>query len=196
MIKLERPACPHPVSLESKSTYKHSDNKDALRKANNDKCMYCESKIVHVDFAHVEHILPKAKDKFPELEFKWENLGYVCAKCNNAKSDKHFADTPFVDPYLEDPSEFIVAFGAFLFSRNGGERGQITIQEIALNRPELIERRSERIKLLQSAIEACNRTKNVTLREAALTALNEEATNDKEYSMVAHSFLVAHTQTK
>jgi uncharacterized protein (TIGR02646 family) len=148
MIKLERPVCPNPSALQD-SNYKHRDNKDALRKASYDKCMYCESKIPHVDFAHVEHIKPKAADKFPELEFTWENLGYACAKCNNAKSSKYFNDTPFIDPYVEEPSEFVIFSGPFMFHRNGGERGEISITEIELNRPELIERRMEKIKALQ-----------------------------------------------
>ena len=112
--------------------------------------MYCESKVSHIDFAHVEHIKPKAWDKFPELEFIWDNLGYACAKCNNEKSDKYFDDAPFINPYAEEPSEFVFFFGPLMFHRNGGERGEISVKEINLNRPELIERRMKKMKKLNN----------------------------------------------
>ncbi|MEE9118515.1 MAG: HNH endonuclease, partial [Calditrichia bacterium] len=62
MIRIERPECPRPIALTNQN-YKHPINKDTLRRSSHDKCMYCESKISHIDFAHVEHIKPKAEDK-------------------------------------------------------------------------------------------------------------------------------------
>jgi group II intron reverse transcriptase/maturase len=46
-------------------------------------------------FGDVEHIKPKAI--FPVLEFEWENLGFVCARCNNAKRDFWSDETPVID---------------------------------------------------------------------------------------------------
>ena len=84
--------------------------------------MYCESKITHIDFGDVEHIKPKSPSKFPELEFEWENLGIACGKCNLAKHDKYFVETPFIDPYLEEPSDHLAAVGTLLLHRGGSER--------------------------------------------------------------------------
>ena len=190
MIQLERPACPHPVALANEN-YKHSLNKDALRVASNDKCMYCESKISHIDHAHVEHIKPKADGKFPELAFEWDNLGYACPKCNNNKSDKYHDECPYIDPYSENPSEYLYPFGTLLFQRNGSEKGEITIKDIKLNRPELIERRHDRIREIQRALDACFRTQNLALRESALHQLQEEGNRDKEYSIFVQAFLEA-----
>ena len=72
MIRLVRPTCPHPAALQN-GNYKHPRNKQALKDAAFDKCMYCESRISHIDFAHVEHIKPKAEDKYPQLAFAWNN---------------------------------------------------------------------------------------------------------------------------
>ncbi|WP_257744559.1 HNH endonuclease [Burkholderia glumae] len=105
MIRLTRPKCPHPAALENKN-YKHPKNKAALLEASSGKCMYCESKFVAIDHGDVEHILPKSKDKFPHLEFEWSNHGISCTKCNGAKSDKYDKNTPFINPYDEDPSDF------------------------------------------------------------------------------------------
>lgn len=188
MISLTRPACPNPNALDN-NNYKHPTNKSALANASYDKCMYCESKISHIDFAHVEHIKPKAADKFPDLEFEWSNLGYACPKCNNNKSDKYYEETPYLDPYSEDPNEYLFAYGALIFQRNGNERGEITIRDIGLNRPELIEKRMERIVEIEKALNAAHRTVNQALKEAAINELEQDALPDKEYSVCVKSFL-------
>lgn len=190
MIKLSRPTCPHPQAL-SNGDYKHPKNKEALKNASHDKCMYCESKISHIDFAHVEHIKPKAQGKFPHLEFDWNNHGYACPKCNNAKSDKYFNGCEFIDPYIEEPAEHIYAFGSMLFHKKGSERGEITIREIELNRVELVEKRSNRISEIQKALDACFRTNNMQLRNLAIDALKKEGEDDKEYSIFVNALLEA-----
>lgn len=191
MIKLERPDCPNPAALKS-GNYKHEKNKLALKQSAHDKCMYCECKISHIDFAHVEHIKPKSPEKYPELAFTWENLGYACPKCNNAKSDKYHPDTPYINPYDEDPSEHVVAYGTFLFPKNGCERAEITISDIELNRPELLEKRQQRITEISRAINACFRTKSVALQNAALAEIEKEYECDKELSVFVRSFILLH----
>ncbi len=188
MIKIERPACPNAAALAT--NYKHPQNKEALKAASHNKCMYCESHVSHIDFGDVEHIRPK--DRFPALEFSWDNLGYACSKCNNEKRNKFFDQTPFIDPYSENPREHIYAFGAMLRPKKGSERGEITIKEIGLNRADLLEKRDERIKTLEQAINACHRTQNQHLREAAMAALKAEIAEDQEYSMVARALYEGH----
>ena len=188
MIRIQRPECPHPEALAN-SDYNHKGNKDALRRAGFDKCMYCESKISHIDYAHIEHIKPKADGKYPELKYEWSNLGYSCPKCNVAKGEKYSEETPYINPYEEDPEDLIFCSGAFLFAKMGNERGDLTITDIELNRPGLIERRKERIEETVRAVSACFRTRNVTLRKTALEALKMEALPDKEYSLVIKSLL-------
>lgn len=190
MIKLNRPTCPYPTALVDKN-YKHPKNKEALKDANSDKCMYCESKISHIDFAHIEHIKPKGNDKFPLLEFDWNNLGYACPKCNNAKSDKYFNGLEFIDPYTEDPADHLHAFGAIIYNKRGSERGEISIREIGLNRPDLIEKRSGRIADIQNALDACFRTQSIVLRNLAIDELKKEAECDKEYSIFTKALLTA-----
>jgi hypothetical protein len=188
MIKLNRPDCPYPKAL-SDGNYKHATNKEVLRQASFDKCMYCESKISHIDHADVEHIKPKAHGKFPELEFAWENLGYVCTKCNGAKSDKYSATTPYINPYVENPEDHLCVMGGVLFERGGSERGQLTIIDVDLNRPALIEKRLERVDQIVKTVRACFGTQNQSLRRSALNAILQEANPDKEFSLVAKTAL-------
>lgn len=189
MRRLYRPECPNPLAV--RTNYKHPDNKLALQKCSHDKCMYCESKVSHVYFGDVEHIRPKAQDKYPDLEFEWTNHGYCCARCNNHKKDQFDNDCPLLDPYSEDPNAHILAFGSLLRHKAGSERGQLTISTIGLNRADLIEQRTIRISELQNAIDACFRTSSKSVRDTLLSALTLEREAEKEFSMVADALLTA-----
>jgi len=185
MIKLERPPCPNPDAL--RTNYKHSDNKAALRNSAHDKCMYCESKISHNHYAHVEHYKPKVS--FPDLEFEWTNLGYACSRCNTNKLDKFNNALPYINPYSEMPSDTVFFYGALLFSKNGGERGELTIKDINLNSAELVEKRGDKIKDIDKAIKAAYRTNDIQLRTDAIVQLREEGDSSKEYSLCVNTFL-------
>jgi len=188
MIALVHPACPNPAALE-KSNYKHRDNKEALRKSTSGKCMYCEAKIEHVGHFHVEHIKPKKK--FPELEFVWENLGISCPCCNENKGDKYNEETPFINPYDENPEDHLDFFDFYIYSKNGSERGKYTELELDLNRSSLLDDRKERMIIIKRMIKAANITKNDLLRNQAMEEIKNEAKQDKEYSAMVKSLLIA-----
>ncbi len=154
--------------------------------------MYCESKVSHVDHGDVEHILPKAPGLFPELEFEWDNLGFACRRCNSEKADKHFAAARFLNPYREDPSPHIFAYGTFLFARNGSVRGEATIREVGLNRPGLVEQRQERLRAIADALAAVFRIEDPEVRRAALRALRQEGSPEKEYSLAVGGLFEMH----
>ena len=182
MIPITRPDCPWPQALVA-GDYKHPKNKLALMQASHGKCMYCESTIRHIDYGDVEHIKPKAPDKFPELEFVWENLGFSCGICNNNKGESFDTATPYLNPYGEDPQDHITFLGWILIPMRGSERGALTIHDLKLNRPELIEARRRRIGTFLKAVEACFRTTNPRLRIAAIEALKADSQPDMEYSL-------------
>ena len=189
MRRLHRPACPNPQALQT--DYKYPENKHALLRGSHGKCMYCESQVSHVYFGDVEHIRPKAAGKYPHLKFEWTNLGYCCARCNNAKKDQFDETCPLIDPYSEDPAVHLMAFGSTLRHKAGSERGALTISTTDLNRSELVERRAIRLNQLQNAIDACYRTSNVAVRGTLLAALVDEGAVDKEFSMFAAALIAA-----
>ncbi len=84
------------------------------------------------------------------------------------------------------------ASGAWLFVKNGSERSDITIRDIGLNRPELLEKRLEKICEIQKVITSCFRTENENLRALALAELRRESESDKEYSFFIEALLNAH----
>lgn len=91
-----------------RNIYANSNVKNALRKIQNDKCCYCESKVPKDKTSHtdVEHFRPKkfaqqekgAEKVYPGyywLAYDWENLFLSCQICNGSYKKNFF---PLFDP--------------------------------------------------------------------------------------------------
>jgi 5-methylcytosine-specific restriction endonuclease McrA len=176
-----------PKSLENK--YNQGNIKVILQEETFYKCMYCESKVEHVAHEHIEHIKPKAVNKFPKLTFSWENLGIACPKCNMNKSDLYDEEHPFINPYQDQPSNHFYAFGPYIFHKPGDKRGEITEVTIKINRAELIEQRVERIRLLRVLADKFANEKNKILKSSILKEIKIELGKDKVYSMCTNSII-------
>jgi uncharacterized protein (TIGR02646 family) len=177
-----------PETLQNK--YNKKEVREALRQECYSKCMYCESKINHITFDHIEHIRPKAKHKYPELTFVWDNLGLACPVCNMNKDD-HFEDSlPFLNPYIDEPSRHIVFFGSIYLHMAGDNRGELTIKKLDLNRAELMERRLERIHDICHLADRY-KDKPEPLKSILRDELRTEIAADKPYSMCSRAILSA-----
>lgn len=188
MRKINRPTCPNPRALAS--NYRHPDNKVVLIRASFGKCMYCESKVTAVSSGDVEHIKPKSK--YPELKFEWNNLGFVCSKCNRAKWDKFDESSPYINPYEEEPRDHILTLGSFVQHMADSRRGEITVTDIDLNRPELIEKRGEKLKFIEKWIELYKRITDDKQKAVYLDELLIECKEDKEYSVLVEQLFRSH----
>ena len=74
----------------------------ALREVFHGKCYICENK--EATSYQIEHLIPHRSDR--KLKYDWNNLFWVCAHCNNIKSDKY-------EPILNcttEPVEHLIAF--------------------------------------------------------------------------------------
>lgn len=176
-----------PSALGSK--YNHPEVKEALKKETYSKCMYCESTVAHVSYEHIEHIKPKAKEKYPELTFDWENLGLACPKCNMNKGDEFDPHLPLLNPYVDQPNEHLFAAGPYIYGRPGKARGQLTEKLLDLNRVELIEQRLEKIEAIRQLMDSYEKEQNLTLKKLILKELLKELGVDKAYSFVTNSMV-------
>ena len=86
--------------------YRHPSVKAALRKAQHDKCAFCESRFSHVGYGDVEHFRPKAgyqqrasdpltRPGYYWLAYDWNNLFLSCQLCNQRFKRNLF---PLEDP--------------------------------------------------------------------------------------------------
>jgi uncharacterized protein (TIGR02646 family) len=178
-----------PKALEN--NYNSKEIKDALRGECKSKCMYCESKVGHISFEHIEHIKPKAKHRFPNLTFEYSNLGLSCPKCNMNKSDTYDNANPFIDPYNDDPQNHFIASGAFVWAKSGDSRAKISEIEIDLNRPELLEIRGERMKTIKDLVDNCNISPAGAIKDALKKEIEREIADNKPYSFCAKKLVSA-----
>jgi uncharacterized protein (TIGR02646 family) len=129
--------------------YNNKAVKEALKTMFFNKCVFCESKITHIDYGEIEHFKPKSK--YPDYCFEWENLLLSCSICNGKanKGDKFPLEDengPLINPVEENPDnffkfEFDVNANLFMiFPKN--ERAKTLLKIIKLNRDDLAEKRT------------------------------------------------------
>src|SRR6266511_3690577 len=88
------------LSIDSK-IYGAKSVKNALLRAQHNKCCYCESKFRHTSYGAVEHYRPKGsvkqapglKEEYPGyywLAYDWNNLLVSCERCNTSHKGNLF----------------------------------------------------------------------------------------------------------
>lgn len=148
------------------------------------KCAYCESKPLHVTYGDIEHVVPKSVQ--PELTFEWTNLTLTCDVCNTNKGQSQ----GLVDPYNDNPTDYLIVFGPMIFGRPGNSKGELTERTLKLNRTDPLERRSERLSRLIEQVRRISETRDEQLRNVLRAALIDfEVADDKEYAAVARAFV-------
>jgi 5-methylcytosine-specific restriction endonuclease McrA len=180
-----------PVPKTLSTQYNQDEVKDALRAEGLSKCMYCESKVEHISDLHIEHIKPKAKDKFPDLTFEYDNLGLACPLCNRNKSDTFDLAVTFINPYIDEPSDHFVAIGVLVWAKPGDNRAKLTENEIELNRADLVEARGERLKTIRGLIESYHVENNLTVKASIKKQILKEVDRDKIYSFCCKTLVDA-----
>lgn len=142
---------------KAQNKYRHKKIKDALVAMFHGKCAYCESRINHIDYGHIEHFKPKSLPEYYELAVDWSNLLLACGRCNGpenkgVKFPGSAEGGPLVNPTEDDPAihfRFDFDTGTKLASvLDHSERGKTTVKVLGLNRRELIHHRSDFVKKL------------------------------------------------
>lgn len=167
-----------------KSRYRHPDIKAALKKETNGKCAYCESRLLHIAFGDVEHIVAKSQ-KLADI-FQWDNLTLACDICNTYKKDK----VGVVDPYKDDPANMFRFVGPMIFALPDNDAAIISIKQLKLNRIDLMANRSKRLDAIDNLVHTISTAKSEELRLVLLEDLVEnEAANSAEYAAFVRSYI-------
>ncbi len=157
------------------SIYAAKSVKSQLIKAQHGKCCFCESCITHIDYGDVEHFRPKSafrqkssdpleKPGYYWLAYRWENLFLSCALCNqrfkaclfplktqSKRARSHHDELGDEEPLLthpadDEPSDYLEFVAEVVRARRRSRKGRETIDVLGLNRPELQERRRDRLR--------------------------------------------------
>ena len=176
----------NPVGTEPRR-YAHREIRSALDVETYSKCAYCEGRINHVAYIHIEHKLPKSK--YPALVCTWENLTIACPRCNTNKGDYDEPGCPLLDPYI-DEVEVVVVFGGPLALPRGGARARATITRLGLNRKDLLFARSEALMNLDRLLDLVERAADEPAMLHALWLQIETVTAaEGEFASACRQFL-------
>jgi hypothetical protein len=142
-----------------KNRYNHPQIKAALIEETSGKCAYCESKLLHVTYGDIEHII--AKKVKPDFTYEWDNLTLACDICNTNKGKRE----GLIDPYTDKIDTYLRFRGPMLNALPGSEVGRATVVLLDLNRPPLMEMRREKIDELNLRLEEILKTKDDNARQ-------------------------------
>ena len=160
------------------SIYAAKSVKNALTKAQHDKCCFCEAKVTHVAYGDVEHFRPKGgyrQDPDDPLgrpgyywrAYAWENLFFSCQLCNQRykknlfplrnsgqRARSHHDDSAaeealIIDPGAMNPEEFIAFRQEYPYPIDNSDLGRMTIDALGLDREALAERRRDHLEALR-----------------------------------------------
>lgn len=172
--------------------YNHPDIKNALETETYGKCAYCESKIKHIEFGDIEHILPKKKNARPDLYVEWNNLTLSCEVCNRTnKKDYYDPQMPLVNPYIDEPDDFFIFLGTLISPRNNNPRGFVTESTLDLNRSDLVIRRNERLQSINKLLFSWEQASDIMIKNVLANEIKKECAPDKEYSAFVRHFLIS-----
>ena len=157
--------------------------KSALVAETHGKCAYCESKLRHISYGDIEHVVPKSDT--PDGWFIWSNLTLACDICNTNKSNAPINGDVFVDPYEVDPELHFWQIGGMVQPKPGCDAAALTERLLQLNRAELIERRTARLENLMTMIDVIERAKQADLKKILWDDFCKETDSDREYAALA-----------
>ena len=159
------------------AVYGHAAVKDELRRAQYNKCCYCEGIFEAYAAADVEHYRPKgysqqeqgSRQIYPGyywLAYDWDNLFYSCQVCNRSckknffpledpdmRVCNHLGDLDTEEPLIlkpsgpEDPRHHIHFRDTIAFGKTVA--GETTVDIVRLNRVSLVEERLEHRQMLK-----------------------------------------------
>ena len=179
-------------SEEVASRYKHPTIKATLEQETHEKCAYCESKIKHVTYGDIEHILPKNKDARPDLYVEWTNLTLACEQCNRSGKRTYYSpQLLLINPYIDDPEQHFNDIGPLIMPVPGDNRAYVTRNVLQLNRAALVERRIERITLVEPLLTSWAKEQDIVVKELLEQELHDQYSEDKEFSSTIKAYLYA-----
>lgn len=150
------------ISKNNKLSWKDLpiDEKQALREQLHAEqvglCCYCCKKItISPEYVSVEHL--QDKHQHPKLQFKYDNLLLSCIStkhCNQAKQSKSIGIHP-LQPDCDDSIK-MNPLSAQLVGHKNKEDAEDSIEILKLNHRELINHRTDLVKLIQNYLPLFN----------------------------------------
>ena len=144
MIKLELPPKPRQLTdeLQSRLTQEYKDTGKAVWKIewlnhavsdmSYSKCCFSEIRLGEESkYMEIEHFYPKKQ--YPDKVMEWGNLLPSCKKCNGTKREHDTLKEPILNPFVDNPKDYLFFKNYRYYSKNQNEIGYRTIEVLGLN---------------------------------------------------------------
>jgi len=144
MIKLDLPDKPIQLTVdlqtlltrEYKDTGKTVWKIEWLKKAVSDmsfgKCCFSEIRLGEESkYMEIEHF--HSKNRYPDEVMEWGNLMPSCKKCNGTKLEHDTLNEPIVNPFTDNPKDYLFFKNYRYYPKNKNEIGHRTIDVLGLN---------------------------------------------------------------
>jgi uncharacterized protein (TIGR02646 family) len=198
------------------SVYGSPNVKNALKRVQHNKCCYCEGDFEAHYAGDVEHYRPKGaigsgkssiKPGYYWLAYRWDNLYYACADCNQYRkraafplADErrraldHHANLADEDPLLLDPGGTRNPRDHIKFKLDvpiwTSEAGRTTVASIKLDREALCTRRRKHLKLLEVLLQIVRLLQH-DAREESISAVRDARSSLLSYLRPEAEFFAA-----
>jgi hypothetical protein len=119
-------------SGKKKVVWKASFIQDAVRALAFGKCCFSEILLdTKSTYTEIEHFYPK--DLYPNQVVEWGNLFPSSKKCNTTKGKTDTKKEVIVNPFVDNPRDYLYFQNFRLYAKNGSLIGKNTIEIVALN---------------------------------------------------------------
>lgn len=158
MRKIE--LCKAPVELTPRTVQRLTDEfktsgkavwrkeyiKNALLEMTFGKCIYSEVRLgENSTCEEVEHFYPKSI--YPDKVLEWGNLMPTCKICNAKKGDVDPNKVELINPYIDNPSDYIAFSGFICVAINRNIKGENSILYYNINNSHFTRPRQHQIEL-------------------------------------------------
>jgi uncharacterized protein (TIGR02646 family) len=163
---------------------------EELRKRFNGKCAFCESKIEHISYPHIEHYRPKSRPEFERLTFDWNNWLLSCGRCNQSKW-VHFPQCGrhpcLLNPVDDDPARHLDFKRALIFGLT--RRGRQTIRLVGLERAPLSGERASWLSRIDALLLLATLGQSGEVKTESRQLLIWAMQEDAPYTAMTRSYL-------
>lgn len=177
------------VAEKFKNKYRQTDVQERLKEMYFGKCCYCGKGIGACSYEHIEHLKPKSI--FPELCYEWNNLHWICMKCNMIKKAKWDYNNPILDPTVDEFTDYLEVdrFTGYMKEINANLRAVTTIRDPQLNRPELIKARKLILRKLDHLANLVKSTPTHKDDQLFIQFLNDFIADEEDFSDIFKQYI-------
>jgi len=172
--------------------------KEAVLVKSHKKCCYSEIRLDEESkYMEIDHFHPKILYKDEVL--LWENLLPSCKKCNTAKGDHDTVKEPIINPFVNNPKDYLYFKNYRYYPLNNNQLGRITIDILDLNdrehfsipRCKLGDKICERLEDIYDDIENIFNPKKQNKYIKKIKGLLKEGDRKEEYSALISTIILS-----